>query len=79
LYDSSKGQNPTYNKWHTFNRNIKADFNKPFVRWKDIEFMIFFVEVVNSEYESLNIYIDNILTAETLVLRKFLNDPDRNR
>ncbi|HDZ26842.1 hypothetical protein LCGC14_1068760 [marine sediment metagenome] len=79
LYDSSKGQNPTYNKWHTFNRNIKEDFNKPFVRWKDIEFMIFFVEVENSEFGSLDIYVDNIQTAETLVLRKFLNDPDRNR
>jgi hypothetical protein len=79
LYDSSKGQNPTYNKWHTFNRNIKADFNKPFVRWKDIEFMIFFVEVENSEFGSLDIYVDNIQTLETLALRKFLNDPDRNR
>ena len=79
LYDSSKGQNPTYNKWHTFNRNIKADFNKPFVRWKDIEFMIFFIEVENSEFGSLDIYIDNIQTAETLALGKFLNDPDRNR
>ena len=79
LYDSNEVQNPICGKWQTFKRNIKADFNKPFVRWKDIEFMIFFVEVENSEYGSLDIYIDNILTAETLVLRKFLNDPDRNK
>ena len=79
LYDSNEVQNPIYGEWQTFNRNIKADFKKPFVRWKDIEFMIFFVEVENSEYGSLDIYIDNIQTAQTFALRKFINDPDRFR
>ncbi len=79
LYDSNEVQNPICGKWQTFKRNIKADFNKPFVRWKDIEFMIFFVEVENSEFGSLNIYVDNIQTVEALTLRRFLNNTDRNR
>jgi len=71
LYDSNEVQNPICGKWQTFNRNIKADFNKPFVRWKDIEFIIFFIEIENSEFGSLEIYLDNIQTAETLALSKF--------
>jgi len=79
LYDSNEVRNPICGKWQTFNRNIKADFNKPFVKWKDIEFMIFFIEIENSEFGTLDIYIDNIQTLETLAFRRFLNDPDRNR
>jgi len=79
LHGSNEVQNPIYGKWQTFNRNVKADFNKRFIRWKDIEFMIFFVEVEYSQFGSMAIYIDNIQTAETFALRKFLNDPGRFR
>ena len=73
LYDSSKAQNPVCDKWHTFTQNIKADFNKPFVRWKDIEFIIFFIEVENHEFGNLDIYVDNIQTLETHTLKNFEN------
>ena len=59
--------------WQTFHRNVKEDFKKLFVKWKNIEFMIFFVELENSQFGSMEIYIDNIQTAETFALRKFEN------
>ena len=78
LYDSKKNPAHVYNEWQTFKQFVKKDFHKPFVRWKDIEFMIFFIEIENSSLGSLDVYFDNIQTADTFSMRKFLNDPDRS-
>jgi len=71
LYDSKQAGTPELNKWLSFCRNIKADFSKPFGRWKDIEFMTIVIEVVKAQLESLDVYFDDIQTAETQATRRF--------
>lgn len=65
LYDSNDSRYQSCGRWKTFRLNVKADFKKPLVRWKDVEFMTMMIEFANPEFGSLEVYVDNIRTAKT--------------